>query len=444
VKVTICLVTRGRSQFIQECLVSLQGCLQSGLADVLLFDNGSPYETSKKLHTWSQQNSVDYIRYEENDSRPSRWWEEVCKRGLEWVVFPGDDDIFIPDSLAIFYDVMTKNSSLSAISFNMNTIDITGRNLQQVRKPAYKQSVSPHIAVARSFHEPQFLWPSLFFRADLIGTSVPTSRFYFDWWVGQNLIIHGNIAVVNSSSIEYRIHPLQESSLANNRRKYFEATHWTISLIESKIFSQWIMSLSKDELLEFWGSALLHKPIYSSEYYAGVILERLSQVLLNTRPEFNLFAEVLGTLASSKGVWLRSGELSNFISNGSLSKESYPPNISINTVPGSCSILTTATNEFAMSLNLSENYVVSCTHSPSIESDFQFDCEQFQNLENDQVADQIIFQLNERAENLGKFEFITTGKEKSLILLLRRIKVKIPGRILTFIKFLASRVGRLR
>ena len=443
-KLTICLVTRGRSQFIDDCLVSLEKCLQSGLADVLLFDNGSPVDVSRKLRGWCQENNVDYTRYEQNDSRPTRWWDEVFRRGLEWVVFPGDDDIFIADSLVVFHEVLSKDTSLSAISFNMNTINSAGKNLQQVRKPAYKQTFPPHIALAQSFHEPQFLWPALFFRADLVGPTVPTSRFYFDWWVGQILIIHGNVAVVNSSSIEYRIHPLQESNLANNRRKYFEATHWTIFFIGSGRFTHWIGSLTKGEVLEFWNSVILHRPIYASDYYGGLVLERLSRLILDTRRDLDLFSEVLGTLASSRGVWLKSGELKNLTSYGSVTEKSCPPNISISAVPGSCSILTKATDEFTTSLELSESYVVSCTHSSSVQSDFRFECELFQNLEIDQVTDQIVFQLNERAEELGKFDFIITANEKLIILLLRRIKVTVPGRFLTVFKFLVCRVGRPR
>jgi len=439
-KLTICLVTRGRSQFLDDCLLSLEECLHTGLAEVLLFDNGAPLVVSQTLMTWCQKNNVDYIRYDENDSRPTRVWNDVRSRGLEWVVFPGDDDKFIARSLRVFQDIADEKPDLSAIAFNMNTIDANGKNLHRVRKPSYQQSVSQHIAVAQSFHEPPFLWPSLFFRADLIGSSVPTSRFYFDWWVGQNLITKGNVAIINDSSVQYRIHPLQESNLADNRRKYFEATHWAISFIESESFLDWIRSLTKEELIGFWNSTLLNQPIYSSDYFGGQILERISKVLLDARPEFDLFVEVIGSLAASKGVWFRSGELNNLTSIGSTSKKSSPSNISVSAVPGCCAALTIATKEFTSSLGPTKTHLVSCNHTPTLKSDFKFDCNQFENLENDQVMDQIIFQLSKKAEELGEFEFITSGTEKSLILLLRRVKAAIPGKILTFLRLLVSRV----
>jgi len=443
-KLTICLVTRGRSQFLNDCLLSLEECLQTGLAEVLLFDNGAPLEVSQTLRNWCRANNVDYVRYEENDSRPTRVWNEVRSRGIKWVVFPGDDDKFISASLRTFQDISSKSSDLSAIAFNMNTIDANGKNLHRIRKPAYRESGFQHIAVAQSFHEPPFLWPSLFFRADLIESVAPTSRFYFDWWVGQNLLIKGNVIIINDSSIQYRIHPLQESNLADNRRKYFEAAHWAISFIESGTFLGWVKSLTREELIEFWNSVLSHKPIYSSDYYGGQILERISKVILNARPEFDLFMQVMGTLAAARGVWLKSGELNNLTSIGSTTSKSFPPNISVLAVSGSCSTLTNATQGFKSGLDYSKTHKISCNHTPGIKSDFKFECKQFENLEHDQIMDQIVLQLSKKAEELGEFEFIISGIEKSLILLFRRVKVAVPGTMLNFLRLLVSRVGSRR
>jgi hypothetical protein len=180
--------------------------------------------------------------------------------------------------------------------------------------------------------------------------------------------------------------------------------------------------------------------MYSSDYFGGQIIERISKVILNARPEFDLFVEVIGSLAASKGVWLRSGELNNFTSIGSTSKKSFPSNISVNAVPGSCPTLTIATNEFTSIVGSAKTHLVSCNHTPTGKSDFRFDCNQFESLEMDQVMDQIIFQLSKNAEESGEFEFITSGTEKSLILLLRRAKAAIPGKILTFLRLLMSRV----
>ena len=110
-KLTICLVTRGRSQFLGDCLLGLEECLHTGLAEVLLFDNGAPLEVSQTLETWCRKNNVEYIRYDENDSRPTRVWNEVRSRGFTWVVFPGDDDKFIASSLRIFKDTAGQNSN---------------------------------------------------------------------------------------------------------------------------------------------------------------------------------------------------------------------------------------------------------------------------------------------------------------------------------------------
>ena len=424
---TICLVTRGRSQFLEACLESLEDCLRSGLAKVLIFDNGSPSETSIKLANWCDKNDVECIRYQENDSRPTRIWREIEKRKLSWVVFPGDDDIFLVDSLKLFQHELDSNRSLSAIAFNVETIDTDGKKLNKVRRPEFRDNLAQPLSVAKSFHEPQFLWPSLFFRADLIQQPIPTSRFYFDWWIGQNLILGGNISWVDESAIEYRIHPLQESHLSNSRRKYFEATQWMVKFIDSNQFQTWVRKLDFAEINEFWNYLLLRQPIYSSSYYSGQILQKLSSVLLELRPEPELFPQIIGTFAAAQGVWLRSGELNNLTLNESTSEKSFPSNISVKAVLGSCNALLLATHKFCQDSSALRTFWVGCRHSSTSNSDFLFDCQQFASYEIDQIADQVILKLSEKAELMGEFEFLTTGAEQSVILWLRRIKKRVPG-----------------
>lgn len=438
---TICLVTRGRSQFLDACLNSLKSCLRTGLADVLIFDNGSPVQTSIKLANWCKENRVDCIRYPENDSRPNRVWKEITERKLSWVVFPGDDDVFIVESLQHFKQELEAHASLSAIAFNMETIDSDGRNLSRVRKPEFRPFLPQHISIAKSFHEPQFLWPSLFFRADLIEQPVPTSRFYFDWWIGQILLLSGNISWVDKCAVQYRVHYLQESHLANNRRKFFEATQWMVQLINSNLFQTWVCELSQSELIEFWNHLLLNQPIYSSDYYSGQILQQLSSTLLKLRSELDVFPHIIGTYAATIGVWLKNGELNNFTLAESTSGRPFPSNIAIRAIRGSCDALLKATHEFETNSISSPTYFVSCKHSSSFHSDFLLDCDQFLNFEIDQIADYVILKLSENAENLGQFEFLATGAEQALILWIRRAKRTIPGWVLSPLKTFVTRAG---
>ncbi len=440
-KPTICLVTRGRSDFLDDCLRGLEDCLQTGLADVLIFDNGCPIEISIKLADWCNTYEVDCVRYQENDSRPTRIFSEIRRRELHWVVFPGDDDVFIVESLSHFKRELESNSELSAIAFNVETINSQGKSLNKVRKPEFRSSLPKSVSVAKSFHEPQFLWPSLFFRVDLIEQPVPTSRFYFDWWVGQCLILNGNLSWVDKCAVKYRVHPLQESFLANNRRKYFEATQWMIRFIDSDVFQTWARVVDQTELIEFWNYLLAHKPIYSSEYYSGQVLQKLSSVLLSLKSELHLHPEIIGTYAATKGVWLRTGELNNLTDVESPSGRPFPSNISIKAIAGSCTSLLLASQLFELNSGLSKTYVVSCRHSSSSRSDILMDCEQFAGFDIDQIADQIVLKLSESSEFLGEFDFLTTGAEQSLIIWLRRVKKSIPGWVVSALRIFLHRVG---
>jgi hypothetical protein len=255
------------------------------------------------------------------------------------------------------------------------------------------------------------------------------------------LILNGSLSWIDECAIQYRVHPLQESYLVNSRRKYFEATQWMVRLIDSEAFQTWVRSVDKSELIEFWSYLLVHQPIYSSEYYSGQILQKLSSVLLSLRSELDLYPQIIGAYAATKGVWLRTGELNNLTHVESPSGKPFPSNISVKAVAGTCNALLMATQVFEIDAGLSKTYVVSCKHSSSSPSDILMDCEQFAGFEIDQIADQIVLKLSEKAEHLGLFDFLTTGAEQSLIIWLRRVKKSIPGWILSSLRIFVDRAG---
>jgi hypothetical protein len=194
-------------------------------------------------------------------------------------------------------------------------------------------------------------------------------------------------------------------------------------------------------LIEFWNYLLAHKPIYSSEYYSGQVLQKLSSALLSLKSELDLHPEIIGTYAATKGVWLRTGELNNLTDVESPSGKLFPSNISVKATAGSCNSLLMATQLFELNSRFSKTHLVSCKHSPSSRSDILMDCEPFSGFEIDQIADQIVLKLSEKSEYLGEFDFLITGAEQSLIIWLRRVKESIPGWVVSALRIFLHRVG---
>lgn len=440
---TICLVTRGRSEFLKQCLDSLEPCITNGLADVLVFDNGSPEKSAEMIYSWCQASKAELVRFDQNESSLARVWRIIVEKKLQWVVFPGDDDVFIPSSLLKFNEITSKNPELSSVAFNMDIIETNGNLTHVIRKPLFSTSTEICEIAARSFCEPQFLWPSLFFRADLIKSPVPSSRFYFDWWIGQQLILTGRTLYEDSSSVKYRVHPLQESRLGSTRRKFFESAFWMLEFIESKPFLEWLQNLEEQEIVKFWNFLVREKPVYSSETFGRVVLIQLGRAILRTRPSFESKNLIVGSLAVEQGVYLKRGEVSNFLFENLSLTSDVSSNISCVPTPGVCRQFALGLAFFSHDSLPKHTFQVSCFHTIDVATAIRFDCSKFVGLHGDQIADQIVFQLTQSAEDKGILDFSVTPFEKRQIVRLRLAKRFVPGRLLNFLRMVAyGRSGR--
>ena len=96
-ELTICLITKGREQYLHSILVSLEEALQYEDVSVFIVNNGADSFVTELLEKWSsERNNVGYTRLANNDSRPSTYWKVVRESVIGWVTLPSDDDIFVP------------------------------------------------------------------------------------------------------------------------------------------------------------------------------------------------------------------------------------------------------------------------------------------------------------------------------------------------------------
>ena len=68
-KLTICLLTKGRKEYLEEALSSYEKFIDTGNVDVILFDNGSDLVSKQILLNWKLKfdQKVSYIRNEVNN-----------------------------------------------------------------------------------------------------------------------------------------------------------------------------------------------------------------------------------------------------------------------------------------------------------------------------------------------------------------------------------------
>jgi hypothetical protein len=411
---------------LPSVLGSLETALQSPDVQVIVVDNGCPEDISKSLSDWCAPvgERKHYVRFDINDPSAPRVFNMLRNFEVEWITFPGDDDLIHHEFLEDARTLIGRNKDLTAIASSMRIIDSKGNSTGQVREPL--EYLGDRIQyLASSFHEPPFLFPGLFINFSKITAPLPSSRYIFDWWLSLNLIALGSIASTSRISIDYRVHGAQESALAPSRRKYFEAQVILSRFIRSEVFQDFLSQLSDADKFRFWKSLADRRPIYGDSEFGESLMFSLSVMIADSMCESDNSANLLGTFAATNGVFLRSGESKAFLSD----KYSEPPtpvsNFRITTVEGTCADLVQLTDTIHVIDDPSTNFNVGCQHSTS-SAEYKVDCHLLR-VSPESTLDLLIVKVTQELEMSGVLSFKITPIERRLLRLLRSLKSVFPS-----------------
>jgi len=427
-RLTICLVTKGRKEYLEEALNSYEKFVNTGDVDVIIIDNGSDNLSKEILYNWKLKydSKVNYYRVESNEKVGTPFfWGKIKSFAPEWIIFPGDDDRLVFEVYKEWRNELESNPELKAFACSAQIIDHAGELLKQIRKPPLVGLIEDVETLTLAFHEAPFLWPGLFFKFDRIPEKVINSRYVFDWWVGLHLVLSGNFKVTESIGVEYRVHPSQESFQSPNRRKFFEGFNMLTSFIKSNEFEVWIQTLSDSDKLKFFSSIDKIKPIYSQEYFYLPIVKEISSVMIkNSRSEL-LNLEVAEIYLLSGGVFTKKNDLANLFTGLLDSPQRSPGNFAIICRPGTCKKLMQIETTFNKdSQNLIEIY---CRHSKSKKGAIYISCKKIRDISEDEIADKIILEINLEYELRGSLKFTLTPKERYLITFIRALRPTLPA-----------------
>jgi hypothetical protein len=276
--------------------------------------NGLSLENRKaaeKLHAIFDSR-VRIFEFSQNTSVAEPVWTTLRQLDLQWVVFPGDDDEFIPDSFRVVRKDLSSSSDLFAIGYSAKAIDAAGKETGKVLQPLKVKGLDKGRLLAHLLHKPPFVWPSLLFRFDKIPSEVFLSRFVSDWWTSLQLFSAGGVASSTFPILRYRTHGHQESNLTSNSRKRFEASIMLYFFLESSNLQSW---LSTDKELDaFLDTLKKYPPIYGDFQFSGSIVAKLIHILADIgREEASLEAvSLLGHLATSNGVVMPMNEFPHY------------------------------------------------------------------------------------------------------------------------------------
>ena len=435
--VNIVLVTKGREIFLAQLLKSFDLYVLNPKVRFIIINNGASHEVSLKLASWVQQNNAvsTLIRWETNHPEPSFFWEYLSSLNLEWCWFPSDDDELLPGFVEEFHDVLALNPALLAFSGAALAMDIDGRLLNENLHSPLLAEQTPSERMVTALHECPFLWPATIFNISKLPPKMPPSRYVFDWVVGLNSLIRGQVYFSKAIGLKYRRHADQESSIAPLSRKFFEALIHIGAFAESAEFVSWLEELSSSARLEFFAALVQKGPIYSDPHTGQILIFNLYRLLVKIDSSNSLtLASYHLLLAAKFGTLLSSHDLIHFgIGIEALEGQSLT-NYSFQFVEGTCKSLinlfpASPTTPYPINLR------IACYHSKKFKrrSYPVIDCT-YLSLDATNSSDKVKMQVVEYLIKQGTFDERLSSGEKKLVNFARRVRPLVPKFVLKYLQ----------
>ncbi len=438
-KFTYCLVTKGREEFLPLSLEPLKAVLLNADVEVIIVDNGCSVEVSEMLRGWCVETQAKYLRFDLNSPAAPRIWAALKSFDIDWITFPGDDDVINPEFLISARDIISNDNQLTALAGSMRIIDSVGNRTGQVRNPLNLAGDKVE-NLARSLHQPPFLFPALFIKFDAITMPLPNSRYIFDWWLSLNLICVGNTSTTKDIAIDYRIHKSQESTIAPSRRKYFEAQVVLWRFIDGHEFEAFLSHLSDNEKRRFWNEIYLSGPIYGDPEFGAALRLKLIVKLVDSMKDHTLAGLLLGEHAASVGTFLRSGEIGAWLNVSDSLVSIHAPNFDLAVAVGSCeSIFRFAGTPHKPNSN-GPSFLIGCIHS-KVACDYLVDCAHCDESP-EETLELLIVEITDSLEKNGSLDFKISNTERKLIDGLRRFKTRIPRGLIQGFRNSIERSGK--
>jgi hypothetical protein len=423
-KLTITLVTQpSRVEFLAISLKAIREALHLHPAlNLLVIFNGVSKRGEELLQPlrgeFEGRVSAEII--EKNTPLPNEVVKLIRKKELDWVHLPGDDDVVIPETYNHFFDSIEKNPENVAFGFSAIAIDSDERPTGKILNPINTEQSSKESLLAGVLHKPIFVWPSLIFNFKTIPENIFSSRFVFDWWVGFQLLLAGPITNINLPLIKYRVHDFQESSLAPETRKRFEAEIMIQSVIVDKQFQQFLENLKNQQL--FYQDLGSNLPVYGdSTFGTSIYLQLLNSSSSAKVVNVGGLARQLASFASAHGAYLM---MSEFPGRSSIfTHNTFKLNLSGVMLERTCTRVIESLNR-TLDFGLKPTYAIGCLHSVVSETSqaavLQIDCENFEDVEDNSIDQAILLQLERQLTGILRLESQLAPWEKRLIEISRK------------------------
>ena len=284
---SICVLTYNRRSLLEELLQSIfkSEVLLDGQVELVIMDNGSTDDTWKYLQSINDKRNIKLIRKEIN-VRGSLSYKELFSHSKgEWIIAPGDDDVFLFTELTRLPDYLQElEQTITLVPFAARTIDSTGK-LTPVRHIPNSESDTNKL-LAKLFFESIYWFPATCFRKRVLQSEkIPNTITVFDWWIWIQGVICGDVVPNKQELVCYRIHEGQE-------QHSFSETFWNIDkletllvFVEGRAFKNWISKSNESDIRTFLESISANQTS-SIETLNKIILLRAGKLIVDSKPKF--------------------------------------------------------------------------------------------------------------------------------------------------------------
>ena len=430
---TIVLVSKGRDDYLKECLNSFDQFKNESDVRFVIINNGAGEYSSNLMQKFVENDSLKrtLIVKPTNDPRPSAFWTDLNMFDTDWVIFPSDDDILLPNAITVWRNELEKNANLVAIGASAKVINANSRETGVRLSPAILNNIDPATRLASCFYEPSFVWPTLYINMKAFHPSLCNSRYAFDWWIGLNLLTNDNVRVLDVPILMYRTHELQESNVSNLRRKYFEATIWQLHFLSEEVFLNWIKTSSPEKLLVFWAEVVRMTPIYGDLEFGAIVLFSLANSLSSNCLDRQISAIISADIARVFGIVLKLNE--GWHISREFENSDWAGNQSVILDNNVCTEFQEACKNFPPG-PISRSLSLGCAHSKSHKSSIKIDCNNFSGNNSILNADLIAMAIMNSQEFSGKFKFSLSPGELVLVKKYRQLYRFLPATLIMIAK----------
>jgi len=286
---SICVLTYNRRDYLEKLIQSIKDSkvLETGQIELVVINNGSTDNTRQFLSSLAGDPSIKILHREFNLPGSSTYKEVIDIATGQWVIFPGDDDLFHSKILnELPKKLKTLSKEITLVPFSARTIDAKGNRTPIIYRPS--REINRSILFADLFEKSIYWFPATCFRRYLVTEfEIPKTVTVFDWWIWLQGVSQGKPEPQESTLIDYRVHSGQSQRTYLSDVWQLDQMDVFTKLIEKNVIHDWINNATDLELKQFLQQLANSKNEGLSSIGSKFIYLQLGKKIVSTRPSFS-------------------------------------------------------------------------------------------------------------------------------------------------------------